>query len=201
MKISFLNCCIGLLSLGSCSDSGNPSVDKSSSDVSSNGAQTASATGSVGPATASSAEVTSSMTNSSSSTSGGAVGFTAGASSSTMMSGVTTSSAVGGGGSGNAGADLTPEELRDATYDECAVACVTENEACPSIAQENCFGSCSSQADGALTSGSCGLELYQALYCINRQLEISDIRCPSSPGGAPMFDGCLEEQVRYADCS
>ncbi|MEO6598339.1 MAG: hypothetical protein ABIQ16_00595 [Polyangiaceae bacterium] len=45
-----------------------------------------------------------------------------------------------------------------------------------------------------------GVELYEAMACVNRELTASDITCPADPNGNATFNGCSEEQIRFAQC-
>ena len=109
--------------------------------------------------------------------------------------------AAGGSGPANAGAAaFTPETLLTATYAECSKGCALVASACPTTNASNCTEGCNSQADSYFDSGKCGLEFYEVWACINSTLGTSDITCPMTSSGRPMFKGCTAEQLRYTSC-
>ena len=102
---------------------------------------------------------------------------------------------AGSAGTAGAGGSLAPEELRDATYEECIPGCNLVHSACPEVAFQDCLGGCQSVADNRLAVGSCGLEFYKVWVCVNDELTPADVTC-----SGPAFNGCTEEQAAYNEC-
>lgn len=108
------------------------------------------------------------------------------------------SGSVVGGSAGQAGGgtNLTVAALRDATDDECSIMCTKSNQVCPGYKLSVCLAMCQGQADDAFAAGSCQIELYDALRCINA-LDSRRIAC--DPNGV-IFNGCDAEQAAYSGC-
>jgi hypothetical protein len=102
-----------------------------------------------------------------------------------------------GSSQGGAGGQLTGQELKNAVYAECDRHCARVAATCSTIGLGVCTDTCHQQADNFAASGTCAVEQYALLRCVNDTTMVANITC--IPNGWE-YDRCQAELATYNAC-